>query len=97
MYSLGTTYKWSSIFETMETNKTELGLLDYSVSQTSLEQVRIKAVFVWMSSLKFKCHQDRINPPNSSGVPELRQRAAPREAEEEEAPLLRVLRLLYVL
>ena len=31
--------KWSHIFETMATMKVELGLTDYAVSQTSLEQV----------------------------------------------------------
>merc|ERR1719326_1300705 len=39
MFSLGTDYKWSYIFEIMETNKISLKLRDYSVSQTSLEQV----------------------------------------------------------
>jgi len=39
MYSLGVSYKWSYIFEQLENNKTDLKLLDYSVSQTSLEQV----------------------------------------------------------
>ena len=39
MFSLGTDYKWSYIFEIMETNKTTLNLKDYSVTQTTLEQV----------------------------------------------------------
>ncbi|KAL5259612.1 hypothetical protein ACHWQZ_G009905 [Mnemiopsis leidyi] len=39
MFSLGTNYRWSYIFEVMETNKANLKLNDYSVSQTSLEQV----------------------------------------------------------
>ena len=41
MFSLGTNYRWSYIFEVMETNKANLKLNDYSVSQTSLEQVNI--------------------------------------------------------
>ena len=41
MFSLGTNYRWSYIFEVMETNKVTLKLNDYSVSQTTLEQVNI--------------------------------------------------------
>jgi len=39
MFSLGIDYKWSYIFEILETNKVEFNLKDYSVAQTSLEQV----------------------------------------------------------
>merc|ERR1712176_332637 len=39
MFSLGTDYKWSYIFDIMETNKGSLKLKDYSVTQTTLEQV----------------------------------------------------------
>lgn len=30
---------WSSVFRQLETNKERLGIVDYSVSQTTLEQV----------------------------------------------------------
>ena len=30
---------WSSVFRQMEANKDRLGIIDYSVSQTTLEQV----------------------------------------------------------
>ena len=30
---------WSSVFRQLETNKDRLGIIDYSVSQTTLEQV----------------------------------------------------------
>ena len=30
---------WSSVFRQLESNKERLGIIDYSVSQTSLEQV----------------------------------------------------------
>ena len=40
MFSLGTEYKWSYIFKVMEESKVQLSLKDYSVAQTTLEQVR---------------------------------------------------------
>lgn len=33
-------FSWSSIFRQIENNKERLGIVDYSVSQTTLEQVR---------------------------------------------------------
>ena len=47
MFSLGTNYRWSYIFEVMETNKVTLKLNDYSVSQTTLEQVNIVSDWAW--------------------------------------------------
>lgn len=32
---------WSSVFQSLESNKEELSIVDYSISQTTLEQVRI--------------------------------------------------------
>ena len=32
---------WSSVFRQLETNKERLGIVDYSVSQTTLEQVHM--------------------------------------------------------
>ena len=34
---------WSTVFRELETNKNNLGIIDYSVSQTSLEQVLLVA------------------------------------------------------
>ena len=31
---------WSSVFRQLEANKNRLGIIDYSVSQTTLDQVR---------------------------------------------------------
>ena len=43
---------WSAVFRELESNKSDLGIVDYSVSQTSLEQVsRIVAVCNCMVSL----------------------------------------------
>ena len=36
----GTGITWSSIFRQIESNKERLGIVDYSVSQTTLDQVR---------------------------------------------------------
>ena len=33
---------WSSVFRQLETNKERLGIIDYSVSQTTLEQVAME-------------------------------------------------------
>ena len=42
MYQIpSTNLSWSSIFRQMESNKEHLGIVDYSVSQTTLEQVWI--------------------------------------------------------
>ena len=41
---------WSAIFRLMETNKERLGIIDYSVSQTTLDQVSfIRTVVVTTS------------------------------------------------
>ncbi len=37
---LGEGVSWSSVFRLLESNKERLGIIDYSVSQTTLEQVR---------------------------------------------------------
>ena len=45
---------WSTVFRELESNKSDLGIVDYSVSQTSLEQVsRIVAVCDCMVSQYF--------------------------------------------
>ena len=36
---------WSSVFRQLESNKQRLGIVDYSVSQTTLEQVKCVAFF----------------------------------------------------
>ena len=36
---------WSSLFRQLESNKERLGIIDYSVSQTTLEQVRTHQLF----------------------------------------------------
>ncbi len=40
----GTDVSWSSVFRQLESNKERLGIIDYSVSQTTLEQVRLVVV-----------------------------------------------------
>ena len=39
---------WSSVFRQLEANKDRLGIIDYSVSQTTLDQVREREC-VWIS------------------------------------------------
>ena len=38
---------WSSVFRQLENNKERLGIIDYSVSQTTLEQVRLKCYIMY--------------------------------------------------
>ena len=45
MYQLPkTNLSWSQIFQQIESNKERLGIVDYSVSQTTLEQVEARDV-----------------------------------------------------
>ena len=45
MYQLPrTNLSWSQIFQQIESNKERLGIVDYSVSQTTLEQVEARNV-----------------------------------------------------
>ena len=63
MFSLGTDYKWSYIFEVMETNKVFLRLKDYSVSQTTLEQVQM---FPLNAVLRFPCYSPHDISPHDT-------------------------------
>ncbi|XP_078609223.1 phospholipid-transporting ATPase ABCA3-like isoform X2 [Branchiostoma floridae x Branchiostoma japonicum] len=59
---------WSSVFEALEGKRTDLGIVDYSVSQTSLEQV-------FLNFAKDQFSEDEPNgkltvpPPYSASVP----------------------------
>ena len=39
---------WSSVFRQLETNKERLGIVDYSVSQTTLEQVHMHGMLLYI-------------------------------------------------
>lgn len=41
---------WSSVFRQLESNKERLGIVDYSVSQTTLEQVSMSSDLCWLFS-----------------------------------------------
>ena len=58
MFSLGTDYKWSYIFDIMETNKGSLKLKDYSVTQTTLEQVKFSFKKGWNLIRIYNIYQD---------------------------------------
>ena len=40
-YQIGSGVSWSHIFRCIEANKHRFGIVDYSVNQTTLEQVRL--------------------------------------------------------
>lgn len=48
--------KWSSMFDLMETAKRELGIEDYSLSQTTLEQVFLSfSKSLQSSTVQYQC------------------------------------------
>ena len=49
---------WSSLFRTVEEHKEELGIVDYSVSQTTLDQV--SSLCTYCTKLKPHCHMCRF-------------------------------------
>ena len=42
---------WSSVFHQLESNKERLGIIDYSVSQTTLDQVTTSEELHWCASV----------------------------------------------